>query len=134
MRLSEAIRLGAMTGPQCFRILNSGDATCALGAAYKAGGFLDDLDLYAEAVVEYMTRGNTNPGWAKDLVKWHFPILATDEGLMNKIVLMNDLQTKTREEIADYVEERELALGLFIPESVTEQVEELTEVLGGVGA
>lgn len=131
MRLSEAIRLGAMTGPQGFGMLNNGDATCVLGAAYLAGGFVSELDLYAEAVLDYMMMGNLNPGWAMDLIHWHFPIFAREPSLMSVMVSMNDVALKTREQIADYVEEREIALGYFIPESISchEQVEELAEVL-----
>ncbi len=38
LKLSEAMRLGAMMGPQAFRVFQEGDATCAMGAARKAAG------------------------------------------------------------------------------------------------
>ena len=46
MRLSEAIRLGAMSRPQAFGIFFSKDTggTCALGAALEAIGGLDEDD------------------------------------------------------------------------------------------
>lgn len=38
MRLSEAIRLGAMMRPQTFGALSDERGTCAMGAAYEAAG------------------------------------------------------------------------------------------------
>lgn len=38
MKLSEAIRLGAMMGPQVFRTLSDDGGTCAMGSASKAIG------------------------------------------------------------------------------------------------
>lgn len=38
MKLSEAIKLGAMNGPQAFDAYTDGVGTCALGAALKAVG------------------------------------------------------------------------------------------------
>lgn len=40
MRLSEAIRLGAMLRPQAFGRLRVDGGSCALGAAYEAAGIL----------------------------------------------------------------------------------------------
>ena len=50
MLLSEAIRLGALLGPQCFNQFQDEEtqATCAMGAAMLAmGGEIAQLELYS---------------------------------------------------------------------------------------
>jgi hypothetical protein len=75
VRLSEAIRLGAMLHPQAYGVMQQMDGervigTCALGAAHEAG----------------------------------FDILSIDNRLASEIQHLNDWDRWTRERIADFVE------------------------------
>lgn len=98
MKLSEAIRLGAMLGPQGFGGIDdrSGDGTlCALQAAQKAIGL--EYDCYD--------------------MEEHFPILLLrvwvrggNTSIGSAIINLNDKHRWTRERIANWVEtfERDL--------------------------
>lgn len=101
MKLSEAIRLGAMLKPQCREHLSYHGATCALGAAADAIGCLD--------VHKY------HHGWNAFYATW--PILQTPVDppaslgkfkcqceLSTWVIYLNDKERWTREQIADWVE------------------------------
>lgn len=79
MRLSEAIRLGAMLRPQITGATFRDGGSCAIGAAMEAAG------LSVHGGIEFM--------WP------HFSLL-----LQREVVIMNDLRGCTREEIADWAE------------------------------
>lgn len=96
MRLSEAIRLGAMLKPQAFGDYSVGVGTCALGAAHEALGKNAD-----------------------DESEWWWPELPRDAicpscgGMRHSdssfavggvIAHLNDVHKWTREQIADWVE------------------------------
>lgn len=94
MKLSAAIRIGSMTTKQIqHKATDGGNGRCAIGAAIDATGTkVCDLS------------------WIDQSTKL-FPIL--DEAglsLLCRIVNMNDMEGRSREEISDYVEgyEREL--------------------------
>lgn len=126
MKLSEAIRLGAMLAPQGRRLLRDGYGTCALGAALEAAGG-DCLDL-----------------GASDVLRVHFPILrlvdincpacgisaaqlsslmSHNGSLYGVIGHLNDDHEWTREQIADLVQtieaQHEPAAPVETPDTVT---------------
>jgi hypothetical protein len=101
MRLSEAIRLGAMLHPQAFQSLRVIDMdtgavvrTCALGAAEQAG-----YNIERESAEESLQRCPACPPvpffWSVNMVIAH----------------LNDDHRWTRERIADWVETLEPAAG-----------------------
>jgi hypothetical protein len=96
MKLSEAIRLGAMLGPQAFGCLEYNGATCALGAAYKALGITKPSEMNLGEPFENITCPECGDvGRGDSLVT---------------IAHLNDIHRWTREHIAEQVEiwEREL--------------------------
>lgn len=101
MKLSLAIRLGAMLKPQGRGRLISDGRTCALGAAVDAIGGLNrhDEDRYQLAFDE----------WPILLRKVSHPLCAPDH-LADIITMLNDSPIRwTREQIADFVESIECA-------------------------
>ena len=98
MKLSEAIRLGAMLKPQGSGRFYQNGRTCALGAALDAIGRLD-----------------TSREWSEyDLAEKSFPALCavatppdwdgySDPPLWRAIEWLNDCEHWTREQIADWV-------------------------------
>lgn len=101
MKLSEAIRLGAMTGPQCFEAFHTWNgATCAMGAAYRAVGISYEF----AAIVQ-------PPEWEAFLDRSECcpacEFGATD--MQGIIFHLNDEHKWTREAIADFVEQIERA-------------------------
>lgn len=125
MRLSEAIRLGAMLGPQVFGQLIDPHITgssCAVGAALRASGIIDDANF----------NRNEFPKWLE-----LFPILASiseepfdnfDWGFYSPcqrtvntaIIRLNNSYRWKREQIADWVQSVEDSL-----EPVSQEQEEL---------
>lgn len=100
MKLSEAIRLGAMLKPQGFGLLNDGDATCALGAAHHAAGIIV-YDDQVKASIHALRR------WPVLGVKTNMPIAGYRQCLCRvdtMIVTLNDEERWTREQIAEWVE------------------------------
>jgi hypothetical protein len=93
VRLSEAIRLGAMMTPQAFRTLLTADGACALGAALLAAGAPAERDL----------RG------AGTLWPWAFTVSANCPSCRRShlvsgvITHLNDTHRWTREQIARWV-------------------------------
>lgn len=93
MRLSEAIRLGSMLGPQAFHQYETDDgATCALGAASVAvGNGAAYLGFFLEH--EKLLGGKAT-----------CPACRVDSLVVSVIVHLNDEHRWTREAIADWVE------------------------------
>ena len=111
MRLSEAIRLGSMATMQGFgadSILSS-SAPCALGSAALAGGLLTEASRASITVI------------TSDLVEC-WPILKK-EGVLNTIWILNDRARWSREQIADWVEKQEIALGYYTPSAEVAEAE-----------
>lgn len=105
MKLSAAIRIGSMTTRKIIGILNDGkNGRCALGAAADACGY--------KWVGGY-------PQGAYDFLRKTFPILNTytyrsfidlrqDTSILQKIYVLNDTGSMTREQIADWIEQIEI--------------------------
>lgn len=95
MKLSYAIRLGALKRPQCYGLLFDGRGTCALGAAFDAHGHnLNDVM-------------DSSPRVFNLLVASLEPALRSTGGgtseLWGEIGSLNDTGS-TREQIADWLE------------------------------
>lgn len=116
MRLSEAIRLGAMNTTQGFgsdSIRNS-KSPCALGAALLAVGRMQESlppialrNVPYDTIVQlwpYANRRVIAPETTGDTYK-----------LMIVIYLLNDSRRWSREKIADWVEQKEIELGVYQP-------------------
>lgn len=109
MRLSEAIRLGAMMKPQSAQAYYNHETggTCALGAALDAIGV---LDIGTEYISYYANTRALIAMWP-----WVFEgrtgFRPFENGLrpFEKITAMNDVLGRTREQIADWAEEQEKA-------------------------
>ena len=111
MRLSEAIRLGAMMKPQAFGVLiDDNGGTCALGAAYDAvgikfdasgipNGYLDELDLWLHRIIELQAAT--------------CPECGLNTPAIGLIPHLNDAHRWTRQRIADFV-------GLYEPLPIPE--------------
>lgn len=99
MRLSTAIRLGAMLKPQGTKLLHADGRTCALGAALDAIGKLEASgeivdDPYATLVEE----------WPELHCLVVLPTEPTQCGLLRTVVaVLNDFDGWSRERIADWV-------------------------------
>lgn len=104
MRLSEAIRLGAMLKPQGFSGIGK-DASCALRAAADAAGIepFDETDGFLEEVVDYMELQRRFP---ITRARVQAPCSCADWGeeFYQAIYHMNDFHKWTREQIADWVQ------------------------------
>lgn len=104
MKLSEAIRLGAMLKPQGHGLLHVNGRTCALGAAYDAVGHLDEHS--------YGWRGlERDFPILLSLLKAPCPIPTCQSPFWRDgqretwaIPHLNDYHRWTREQIADWVE------------------------------
>lgn len=99
MRLSEAIRLGAMLKPQAFGDYFNSVGTCALGAACEAAGVSCEaigdyerqfLAVFAEPCPACGVRPDTGNKYTS--------------GFCNTVLHLNDTHRWTREQIADWVE------------------------------
>jgi hypothetical protein len=93
MKLSEAIRLGAMMMPQAFRTLLTDDGACALGAALLAVGARPE-----EAVRSALNRWP----WAST-VSADCPTCGRSRTVFRVITHLNDRHRWTREQIAKWV-------------------------------
>jgi hypothetical protein len=113
MRLSEAIRLGAMLKPQEFTGAVNGKGTCALLAATEACGMelfripmsTDYLPPYVDLALRYPFLRNVA---ACPETYCHRAVYVKD--VMGTIWHLNDSHRWTRERIADWVEQIELTL------------------------
>jgi len=104
MKLSEAIRLGAMLQPQQRGEMFGTSGTCALGAAAEAIGRLSDWGRshsYNEWRLQWplLTQAVSGPAG----------VSIDDPRLLKKITRLNDGYGWTREQIADWVETIEQA-------------------------
>ena len=98
MKLSEAIRLGAMVGPQVTDGRTyDGDGSCALGAAMIATGHRGEC--YA-LVLDYFTL-------SQSLVEQ--PVTREQMMALSAVRELNDRHRWTREQIADWVDTIERA-------------------------
>lgn len=95
MKLSEAIRLGAMLKPQGFGVgaFYSSVATCAMGAALDALGAHSD-DWATEMCARYQVLS----------IEGSCPECDKFERVISRIWHLNDTHRWTREQIADWVE------------------------------
>ncbi len=93
MRLSEAIRLGAMMKPQAFRVLVTDDGACALGAALLAVGAVAERN--ARAVFDRWP-------WAS-AVSASCPKCRRSSLVIGVITHLNDNHRWSREQIALWV-------------------------------
>ncbi len=116
LRLSEAMRLGAMLSPQGFGTFrNRKGATCALGAVAEAIGGIEHLRL----VYPILDRRAEYPVADKAFYG--------GSSLFDTIVQLNDVHCWTRERIADWIEAE-----FEKPEAAT-PVEVVEEEAGVVG-
>lgn len=105
MRLSEAIRLGAMDHPQAFGVLVTADgARCALGSALLAVGIpvIDSVFVHAKAFAQWPILGKH--GQQCPVCEWFYLC-----NVAGAIAHLNDCHRWTREQIADWVETIECA-------------------------
>ena len=113
MKLSEAIRLGSMMGPQCFGYMRLGEATCALGAAYKA---LDDS-------VREVSMTDIYPWLAKKIICPVDYCSGITEVIFIIAQHLNDDHRWTRERIADWVATVEPKEEIKVVEEKVEELE-----------
>jgi hypothetical protein len=110
MRLSEAIRLGALIRPQAFGSYFYDGRSCALGAAMEAANDVDGRlasmeDFYQRVSIPF---GELRACPAKRC-HWGQHGLNDQYGADNLVVHLNDYHRWTRERIADYIETLETA-------------------------
>ena len=98
MKLSEAIRLGAMLKPQGREHLRRDNRTCAFGAAFDAVGELAN-SVIGERSFMVMARAL----WPIVDNEVKCPIAGTTRHLGSMILSLNDEDEWTREQIADWV-------------------------------
>jgi hypothetical protein len=108
MKLSEAIRLGAMLKPQRFGGLYVDSGTCALGAAMDAIGALPKKQSVICSDAEWEPALRLWGGLLDRRVA--HPVNASPEDLVCHVITnLNDSHKWTREQIADWVETIEVA-------------------------
>ena len=120
MKLSEAIRLGAMLKPQAFGALSSTDqtGTCAMGAAIQAIG--SPMRALRDGEASTNGRRSTGTPLVADVPQdWQNTYDAKDPvcpecagikvNVLAAITHLNDTHRWTRERIADWVETLEVA-------------------------
>lgn len=101
MKLSEAISMGAMLGPQSFSAWQLGDATCAIGAAMAAVGIEDGLSRDVMRVWPWI--------FDEERASRVCPVAECAksnrmaESVGHVIMHLNDNHRLTREQIADWV-------------------------------
>lgn len=141
MRLSEGIRLGAMTKPQGFGELRSTirswfkktESTCALGAAFDAAACRIVPRILPGTPGKSIRGGESATHTVEVPAEWA-AVLATRVrcpacmdfmvyGPLDRIIAihLNDHHKWTRERIADWVESIERERGLWAAESITIQ-------------
>jgi hypothetical protein len=107
MRLSEAIRLGAIMKPQAFGMIFDGIGTCAIGAAKDAVGELDVSPAWF-GIAEVFER---HPEWHYGILRCPVSGCSHIEGVI--AAHLNDYHRWTRERIADFIEQIERERGLW---------------------
>jgi hypothetical protein len=115
MKLSEAIRLGAMLNPQAFGNFTDGVGTCAIGAAHLAVGLpmREDVDFPREWDVVLEFEGGCP--------ECGLTVFDTTDDL-NIPAHLNDTHRWTRERIADWADCVERIHGLSEPAPVVAAV------------
>lgn len=104
MRLSDAIRLGAMASEQGFGTIWDHGKTCALGAAYLAAGLFNRDHCVARGAASRTfpvidVSIEQCPVYGGTVVRcFHGP-----KDVVNVITHLNDIHEWTREQIADWV-------------------------------
>lgn len=119
MRLSEAIRLGAMLGPQLFgKLFDANGGSCAVGAAMKAVGrryvCSDDFPILNKQCNYYPVPIPREERYGDDV--W------------SVIVWLNNEARWSRERIAEWVEGEERRLGYFDAPAVAQSQAEQAEI------
>lgn len=120
MKLSEAIRLGAMMKPQCFNGMTNPDQTesCAVGAAYDAIGLLGRLRPGLDRVNIKELVAEAAPHWIP-IIDAPSACPACGYGMKwLAIAHINDKHRWTRERIADWVETIENAQVALEPQEL----------------
>lgn len=124
MKLSTAIRLGAMLKPQAFGVYFNDIGTCAIGAALDACGALDTNSCVSESACRW-------PIFRLRIQDLPFPVYSKDSpslpayvggpasawSLGAVIAELNDAHRWTREAIADWVETVEASFSVSSVES-----------------
>lgn len=124
MRLSEAIRLGAMLGPQERGGWVDGEGRCALAGAAQASGVAPAWDdCYFRYGVNYIGLTERYPLLTERVVS---PMRSAGTSVESAIIHLNDHGGWTREQIADWVE----TLEARSTETATAPVEESAEIQG----
>lgn len=96
MRVSEAMRLGAMLDGQAFNTLqDEGGRTCAIGAALKALTGAATWTPAGEEAMHWMTFTGRMTCPACDLIEWH---------VHNLVVHLNNHHRWPRHQIADWLQ------------------------------
>jgi hypothetical protein len=105
MKLSEAIRLGAMNGPQVFGRLGdlAGGGTCAQGAAVLAIGLMPD------ALRGINIQARFIEAFPASVIPAQCPKCKENNVAGNLMAHLNNDHLWTREQIADWVEQIERA-------------------------
>ncbi len=105
MKLSEAMRLGAILRPQCVgRLFSSNGESCAMGAVIEACG-IEDKNPHCTVAI-WNTTIERFPMLAWGHSRFVFPEMggAYRGDLWDAIVALNNVHKWTRERIADWVE------------------------------
>ena len=118
MKLSEAIRLGAVMHPQIYRSLRSPLGTCALGAVGFALGCLDSLDTTVDwkSTADFYRVTNKEIGLHICPVCQYTPQPTSDQNRL-LIAHLNDDHRWTRECIADWIEIHEIQTEINNPQN-----------------
>jgi len=110
VRLSEAILLGSVGTGQAFgEYVDKKGNTCALGAALCAIGKLTDLSEYTI---------NLGLAWPYHKMSCIHPIAGIKMSMVHIITHLNDIEGWSRPQIAAWVAEQEVRLGLDKEEQV----------------
>lgn len=111
MKLSEAIRLGAMLRPQGFGHVLKDGRSCALGAAYEAIGLDASKPFMTVEIACYKAAARAFPFFAQIMIA-KCPVCGKkcEEGNLYMPAHLNDVHRLSREEIADHVETIEAQL------------------------
>ena len=108
MRLSEAMRIGASWSPQIITFWKTINGTCALGAAYE--GTFGTLNLQGASGMDMVKLFKTYPILIE---KCTSPEPSYCSCIGDAIPILNDSYNWTREEIANWIEIKELELGYY---------------------
>ncbi len=95
LKLSEAMRLGAMLKPQGFSGFRHNGRTCALGAVADSIGGVS-----LDGVVSYYSHLTVQPATCPACVSSAY----SPKSLVGAIIHLNDTHRWTRERIADWIE------------------------------